>query len=186
MGKLIYSAITSIDGYVADEHGDFAWAEPDEDVHSYINEIEKQTQLIIYGRKMYEIMVAWENIENLERLPEYIREFALDWRRTNKIVYSRTLKSPSSSNTVVRTRFDPEEIRKLKAETQGNIGIGGPDIAYSAMMHDLIDEIYLYIHPVIIGNGNSAIRKGSASKMTLIEVKSFACGVVSLHYGRSR
>ena len=181
MGKLIYTAICSLDGYVADEQGSFDWAEPQEEVHSFINGLEARNEVVLYGRKLYEVMLAWESLE-LESLPLYIQDYARTWRRTEKIVYSRTLKQVQSTKTTLRSNFDPQELSTLIDSTKGDLGIGGPELAGQAMAHALVDEVNLFVYPEIIGGGTRALAQRIRARLSLVETKQFDRGVVLLHY----
>jgi RibD C-terminal domain len=128
MAKLIYSAITSLDGYVADEDGNFDWAEPDEEMHTFVNELERPVGTYLYGRRIYEVMVAWETM-NLSEQPPFIRDYAEIWRAADKIVYSKTLERVSSVRTRLERDFDPGSIRQMKAQVGADISVGGPDLA---------------------------------------------------------
>ena len=182
MGKMSYTAITSLDGFVEDEQGKFDWAEPKEDVHTYINQLENQNETLIFGRKLYETMVWWESQESLQDLPMYIKDYGRIWRKAEKVVYSRTLLEATSSKTTIRPNFDSDEVRRMKETRKGNIGIGGAELAGIAISHDLVDEVYLFIHPMIVGNGKPAIARGLRTRMSLEETKCFEGGVVLLHY----
>jgi dihydrofolate reductase len=182
MGKLIYGALASLDGFVADGQGNFDWAEPKEDVHSYINGLEEQNQAILLGRKLYEIMTFWESEDALRGFPAYIQDYGRIWRKAEKIVFSRTLKSVGGSRTTIRSAFEAEEIRKMKETTAGNIGIGGSELAGVAMSHGLVDELYLFVFPVIVGDGKPAISRGAGMSLSLAETKRFEGGVVLLRY----
>ena len=126
MARLIYSAITSLDGYIEDNAGKFDWAEPEPDVHAFINELERQAGTYLYGRKMYETMAPWEKDLGLTDLSPEAREFAGIWKAANKIVYSRTLRSPSTARTRIEADFDPDEVRRLKERASQPMSIGGP------------------------------------------------------------
>lgn len=180
--KLIYTAICSLDGFIADDDGNFDWAEPKEDVHRYINELEARNDAALYGRKLYEIMLAWEDLD-LEGVPEFVKDYALGWRATEKIVYSRTLAAVKSAHTTLRTSFDPEEVRALK-NRYASLGIGGAELAGVAFRHGLVDEVNLFLHPEIRGSGNPALARGVRAGLTLVDTKAFASGVVLLHYTR--
>ena len=140
MAKLIYSAITSLDGYVADEDGKFDWAEPDEEVHSFVNDLERPVGTYLYGRRMYEVMVAWETLDLADQ-PPFIQDFAEIWRAADKIVYSKTLETASSARTRIERDFDPEAVRQLKAAAGRDLTVGGPDLAAQAFKAGLVDEL---------------------------------------------
>ena len=114
MARLIYSAIASLDGYLEDEHGSFEWAAPDEEVHAFVNDLERPIGTYLYGRRMYETMVFWETASTVDE-PAVFRDYAELWRAADKVVFSRTLKEPSSTRTRIEREFDPAAIRQLKA-----------------------------------------------------------------------
>jgi dihydrofolate reductase len=144
MAKLIYSAITSLDGYVADEDGNFDWAEPNEEVHTFINDLERSVGTHLYGRRMYEVMVDWETAHTLAEEPPFIRDFAEIWQATHKIAYSKTLERASSARTRIEPDFDPEAVRQMKALAERDISVGGPDLAAQAIKAGLVDEWHLF------------------------------------------
>src|ERR1700680_509838 len=156
MAKLIYSAITSLDGYVADEGGSFAWAAPDEEVHSFVNDLERPVGTYLYGRRMYEVMVAWETMHTLDD-PHVVQDFAQIWRAADKIVYSRTLETVPSARTRLERDFDPEAVRQMKAHAARDITVGGPDLAAHAIRAGLVDEFHLFVAPVVVGGGNKSL-----------------------------
>src|SRR5262245_22828314 len=125
MATLIYSAITSLDGYIADEHGSFDWAAPDEEVHAFVNDLQRPAGTHLYGRRMYEVMVAWETMDDQQPV---MRDFAQIWQAADKIVYSRTLEAVSSARTRIEREFDPEAVRQLKASAERDITVGGPGL----------------------------------------------------------
>lgn len=182
MGKMIYTAITSLDGFVEDEHGKFDWAEPNEEVHTYINQLEDRNETLILGRKLYETMAVWEAEESFKDLPMYIKEYGRIWRKAEKIVYSRTLLEAAGAKTIIRPNFDPDEVKRMKETGKGDIGIGGSELAGVALSHDLVDEVHLFIHPIVVGNGKPAIARGFRRRMSLKETKCFEGGVVLLQY----
>lgn len=182
MGKLIYTTNVSLDGYIEDEHGSFDWSEPDEELHNFFKSMEEQTPLTLYGRKLYETMAVWESDEWLRDLPAYIQEFGRVWQKAEKIVYSRTLTSVSTSKTTLRRKFDPAEVEQLKNEMNGNIGIGGAELAGVAMNHGLVDEVNLFFHPVVVGGGKPAFSPGIFQKFKLHESRVFNGGVIFARY----
>lgn len=182
MAKLIYVAIESVDGYVADESGNFDWAAPDEELHRFVNELERPSGTQLYGRRMYEVLVGWESPEISVGQPAYVQDFADIWRAADKVVYSRTLDRVSSARTRIEREFDPEAVRKLKAEARGDIGIGGPHLAAEAMRAGLVDEIHLLLVPVVVGGGNPALHGNARLSLELLDEHRFSSGVVHLHY----
>ena len=182
MAKLIYSAITSLDGFVADESGNFDWAAPDAEVHTFVNDLERPIGTHLYGRRMYEVLVAWESDDILVDQPPYIHDFAAIWRAADKIVYSRSLESVSSARTRIEHDFDPGAIQRLKATTERDISIGGPDLAAQALRAGLVDEIQLYLNPIVIGAGNPALPDDLRVPLELLDEHRFGNGVVFLRY----
>lgn len=179
MGKLIYSALCSLDGYVADEQGKFDWARPSDEVHAAVNDIERSAGTQLYGRRMYETLAVWESIESDDPV---IRDFAELWRASDKVVYSRTLEAPSSARTRIEREFDPASVRELKASTERDLTIGGPELAGQALQAGLIDELHLFINPVIVGGGTPALPAGARAQLELLGERRFGNGVVQLHY----
>lgn len=182
MGNLIYTALMSLDGFVEDAQGKFDWGEPGETLHRYINQLEAKNRLLLLGRKMYETMAFWENPDDLKDYPAYIQEFGQIWRHTEKYVYSRTLVQTSTVNTRLKPNFDPAEIRRLKQELTGAIAIGGAELAGLALAHGLVDELRLFIFPVVVGNGKPALSRGTALRLQLMESQDFEGGIVYLRY----
>jgi dihydrofolate reductase len=182
MGSLIYSAITSLDGYVADERGKFDWAEPDEEVHTFVNDLERPVGTYLYGRRMYEVMVPWETAHTLSDQPPSIRDFAEIWQAADKIVYSKTLEAVSSARTRLERDFDPEAVRKLKASADRDLMVGGPDLAARAFEHGLVDELHLFVAPVIVGGGNQALPDHLRLKLELLDERRFSNGMLFLRY----
>jgi dihydrofolate reductase len=183
MAKLIYSAIASLDGYVADEQGKFDWAMPDEEVHAFVNDLERDIGTYLYGRRMYEVMKVWETDEILEDQPQVMRDYAEVWRAADKIVYSRSLEQVETSRTKLERTFDPGAIRALKESQQQAIGIGGAEIAGQALEARLVDEIHLLLVPVAVGAGKPALSVQKQLALTLQEHRTFGNGTVYLHYG---
>lgn len=179
MAKLIYSAIASLDGCVADEDGNFDWAFPDEEVHAAANELERPVGTHLYGRRMYETMVAWETMD-VAGEPPVVRDFAQIWRAAEKVVYSRTLATVSSARTRIERDFDPEAIRRMKAAAERDIAIGGPDLAGQALEAGLVDECHLFIAPVLVGGGKQAFPDGVHLKLELLNQRRFGNGMVLL------
>jgi dihydrofolate reductase len=181
MARLIYSANTSLDGYVADETGKFGWSEPDEEVHSFINDLERTIGTHLYGRGMYEVLVAWETLDTSSE-PPYIEDYAQVWRDADKIVYSRTLESPSSARTRIERDFDPESVHQLKAQAERDLAIGGPELAAQAIKAGLVDEYHLFLSPVVVGDGKRALPDDVRVELELLDEHRFGNGVVHLHY----
>jgi dihydrofolate reductase len=181
MARLIYSAIASLDGYIADENGNFDWAAPDEEVHAFVNDLERPIGTHLYGRRMYDVMIAWETMETGDE-PPVIRDYAQIWRAADKIVYSRTLEKASSARTRIVRDFDPEAVRQLKVNAERDISMGGPEIAAQALKAGLIDEIHLFLTPILVGGGTQALPDHVRQKLALLDERRFGSGVVYLHY----
>jgi dihydrofolate reductase len=182
MAKLIYSAITSLDGYVADENGNFDWAAPDEEVHRFVNDLERPIGTYLYGRRIYETMVYWETAHTLPDRPPFIQDFAGIWQAADKIVYSKTLETLSSARTRIERDFDPEAVRQLKATAGRDISVGGADLAAQAIKAGLVDEYHLFLTPIIVGGGKQSLPDNVRVELELLDERRFGNGVVHLHY----
>jgi dihydrofolate reductase len=182
MGKLIYSAITSLDGYVADEDGNFDWAAPDEEVHSFFNDLERPIGTYLYGRRMYETMVYWETAHTLPDQEPVVEDFAEIWQAADKIVYSKTLETVSSARTRIERDFDAEAVRQLKASAERDITVGGPGLAGQAIKAGLVDEYHLFLTPIVVGAGKQSLPDNVRVKLELLDERRFGGGVVHLHY----
>jgi dihydrofolate reductase len=183
MGKLIYSAIASLDGFVADEDGKFDWAEPDEEVHAFVNELERPVGTHLYGRRLYEVLVAWETMHELPDQPRHILDYAEIWQAADKIVYSRTLETPSSARTRIERDFDREAVREMKATADRDLLIGGPELAAVAIRAGLVDEYHLFQAPVVVGGGKRALPDDLRVDLELLDTGRFSSGFVYLRYG---
>lgn len=182
MPKLIYSAIASVDGYVEDGSGGFEWAAPDEEVHAFINELERPIGTYLYGRRMYESMLFWESPEDLEDQPPVVQEYAQIWQAADKVVFSRTLQAVSSARTSLEVGFVPARVRELKGAAPGDMSIGGAELAGQAMSAGLVDECHLFLVPTIVGNGKPALQDGLRARLGLLDERRFGSGVVYLRY----
>jgi dihydrofolate reductase len=182
MAKLIYSAIASLDGYVADEDGNFDWAAPDEEVHSFVNDLERPLGTYLYGRRMYEVMGYWETAHTLADQPPFVQDFAEIWQAADKIVYSKTLETVSSARTRIERDFDPEAVRQLKAAAGRDISVGGPDLAAQAIKAGLVDEYHLFVAPIAVGGGKQSLPNSVRLKLELLDERRFGSGTVYLHY----
>jgi dihydrofolate reductase len=182
MATLIYSAITSLDGYVEDEEGKFDWAAPDDEVHAFVNDLERPIGTYLYGRRMYETMVFWETVSTGVDQPAAIRDFADIWRAAEKVVYSRTLQTASSARTRIERNFDADKIRRLKETSGPDITIGGAELAAQAIRAGLVDQCHLFLTPIVVGRGNRALPDDVRTPLELLGERRFASGVVHLHY----
>lgn len=182
VARLIHSAITSLDGYVADESGNFDWAAPDEAVHRFVNELERSVGTYLYGRRMYEVMAVWQTLDANPQSAEYERDYARLWQAAEKVVYSTSLAEPLTPRTRIEREFDAESVRRMKAESASDISISGPTLAAHAVRAGLIDEIQMFIAPVVIGGGLRFLPEGSRLGLKLLDEHRFSNGVVYLRY----
>jgi dihydrofolate reductase len=182
MARLIYGAIASLDGYVADESGDFGWARPDEEVHQFVNDLSRPIGTHLYGRRMYEVMKVWESDELIAGEPDVMREYAEIWRGAEKIVYSRTLEEVETPRTRVDREFDPAALADVKARAGEDLSIGGPTIAAEALRARLVDEVWLILAPVVVGGGTPALPDGLRLDLELLGERRFPNGFVHVHY----
>jgi len=182
VSKLIYTMIASLDGYVADESGDFGWAEPDASVHAFINDLERSVGTYLCGRRMYEVMSWWETVGDLSHVPPHIQDFAKLWRAADKVVYSSTLSDTSTSQTRIERDFDVAAVERMKSEAERDISIGGPTLASAAIAAGLVDEYQLYVAPVIVGGGLRVFLGGASQDLELLGERRFDNGFVYLSY----
>jgi len=188
MSKLIYLITTSLDGFVADKNGRFDWATPSEEVHAFVNDIVRNTGIFLFGRSMYETMKIWDSIptqgvnEVMDGPSEAMNDFAKIWLSAKKIVYSRSLPAVTTANTTIEREFNPDMVRNLAAETQKDMGIGGPHLAAEAIKAGLVDEIHQIIVPRLIGSGNYWLPEGPACALRQAGLRKFDNGFVHLHY----
>ncbi|MCU1518325.1 MAG: deaminase [Pseudarthrobacter sp.] len=181
MGQLIYSGIASLDGYVADRNGDFSWSQPDEEVHAFINDLERDVGTYLFGRRMYQVMAAWETLGGADD-PAVIQDFARIWQGADKVVYSASLESVDTARTRLEREFNPDAVRELKAGTDSKIGIGGATIAAAALNAGLVDECRVFLNPVAVGGGLRFLPDGLDLRLELLEERRFGNGVVYLRY----
>lgn len=181
MAKLIYAAIASLDGYVADQDGSFDWAAPDDELHAFFNDFERPLGTHLYGRRLYEVMTFWETADHDPDLPPVERDYAQVWQAADKIVYSRTLTKVSSARTRLEREFDPASVRRLKSAADRDLSIGGPELAGHALGAGLVDECHLFLHPVIVGGGTPALPAGLRWDLELVDQSQIG-QVVHLHY----
>jgi dihydrofolate reductase len=182
MAPLIFSTITSLDGYVADADGNFDWAEPDAAVHAFVNEQMRAVGTHLYGRRLYEVMQYWETGDTVEGTPPVEQDFARIWQAADKVVYSRTLESVPTARTRIEREFDPEAVRQLKASADRSITVGGPGLAAAAFRAGLVDEVHQFLAPAIVGGGTRALPDGVRFDLELADEHRFDGGVVFLRY----
>jgi dihydrofolate reductase len=177
--KLVYTAITSLDLFHEDAEGKFAWSAPDHEVHAFVNDLERPIGTHLYGRRMYEVLKVWQDMQDEDPV---MQDFAEIWRAADKIVYSRTLEEPSTPKTRIEREFEPEAVRALKEAAATDISIGGPELAAEAIRAGLVDEIGLFLNPVLVGGGAPALPAGVHTRLELLSERRFAGGVVYLQY----
>ncbi len=182
MARLIYSAITSLDGYVADETGNFDWAAPDDEVHAFVNDLERPIGTYLYGRRMYEVMTYWETAHTLAGQSPVTIDFARIWKAADKVVYSRTLTATSTARTRLERTLDPQAIRRMKATADRDLSVGGSDVAAQAIRAGLVDELHQFLHPIVVGGGNHWLPRHLRIRLELVDERRFNSGVVHLHY----
>src|SRR5919108_338859 len=173
MAKLIYSAIASLDGYVEDEEGKFDWAMPDEEVHAFVNDLERPIGTYLYGRRMYETMVFWETASSRADEPPVFYDYAGIWQTAEKVVYSQTLQTASSARTRIEREFDPDAIRQLKESSRADIAVGGAELAGQAIGAGLVDECHLFLFPIVVGGGKRALQDNVRAQLELLDERRF-------------
>jgi dihydrofolate reductase len=179
MGRLIFTAICSLDGYVADPRGDFGWSAPDEEVHAFVNDLERPIGTYLLGRRMYDVLSVWETMDDPAPV---MRDYAEIWRAAKKVVYSRTLEAPRTARTRVEREFEPDAVRRLKAAAERDLSVSGPTLAAQAFAAGLVDEVQLFLSPVVVGGGTAALPSGLRLDLRLLDQRQFSGGVVLLRY----
>jgi dihydrofolate reductase len=182
VAKLIYSMITSLDGYIEDDGGAFDWAVPDDEVHAYINDLTRPVGTYLYGRRMYETMVGWETDVTIAAESPLMRDFAGIWQAADKVVYSSTLERASTGRTRIERDFRPDAIRQMKATAERDLTVSGPGLAAHAFEAGLIDELHLFIAPIIVGGGRRSLPDDVRVELALLEERRFGNGMVHLRY----
>jgi dihydrofolate reductase len=182
MARLLYMAITSLDGYVADEKGNYDWAMPDDEVFGFVNDFERPVGTYLYGRRLYQEMTGWETAHTNVGQSPLILDFARIWQAADKIVYSRSLETVSTTRTRIERDFDPESVRQMKARAARDITVGGPALAAEAIKADLVDECHLIVFPVVVGGGKKSLPGDVRLQLQLLDERRFSRGMVHLHY----
>lgn len=183
MGKLIYAMITSLDGYTKAAEGDLGpGAAEDEEVHTFVNDLFRPVRTFLYGRRMYETMVWWETAHTRPGLPPHILQYARDWRSADKIVFSTTLTEVSSARTRIERSFDPDAVRRLKAESDHDLSVDGPNLAAQAIAAGLVDEYALFVTTSVVGGGTRFFPDGVRLDLELVEERAFDSGLVYVRY----
>jgi dihydrofolate reductase len=182
MGRLVYSTQVSLDGFISDRSGSFDFTHPDDEVHAFVNDSLRPIGTHLYGRRLYEVMQYWETVPDDDSVPPVMRDFGRVWRGVDKIVWSRTLERVSSGRTTLQREFDPEAVRRLKADADADLLVGGAELAGAALRADLVDEVRLFVFPVLVGGGRSAWGEDVRARLELREERRFGGGVVHLRY----
>jgi dihydrofolate reductase len=182
MAKLICTALTSLDGYIADEHGDFEWAAPDSEVHAFINGLERPIGTYLYGRRLYDVMVFWETFQAEPEHSPTMLDYATLWRAADKIVYSTTMKTATSARTRIERTFDPDAVQAMKDAADRDLSIGGPALAAHAFRAGLVDEVRLFVSPLTVGGGTRFLPDRLGLNLQLLDERRFNSGVVYLQY----
>jgi dihydrofolate reductase len=182
VSKLIYMALMSLDGYVADADGKFDWAEPDQEVHTFVNDLARPVGTYLYGRRMYEVMVYWESPDTVAGQPSYYQDFADIWRAADKVVYSRTLEAASTARTRIERDFDAEAVRQMKAAAERDLAVAGPELAAHAFKAGLVDECQMFVAPAVVGGGKQALPDGVRLSLELLDERRFGNGMVHMRY----
>jgi dihydrofolate reductase len=182
MAKLVYAALASLDGYIEDDQGRFDWAVPDEQVHAFVNDLQRPIGTHLYGRRMYETMVFWETVASESDEPAVFTDYARIWQAAQKVVYSRTLSAVASAKTRIEDEFDADAVRQLKQSSGTDLAIGGAELAGLAFKAGLVDELHLFLFPIVLGGGKPALSEGVQAPLELIDERRFDSGVIHLHY----
>jgi dihydrofolate reductase len=182
VGRLIYSTQVSLDGFIEDRSGSFDFSEPDDEVHAFVNDSLRPVGTHLYGRRLYDVMVFWETVPDDSSVPPVMRDFGRYWRGADKVVYSRTLDRVASGRTTLEREFDPDAIRRLKAGSDADLLVGGAELAAAALRAGLVDEVRLFVFPVLVGGGRAAFGDDVRARLELREERRFGGGVVHLRY----
>ncbi|WP_019481406.1 dihydrofolate reductase family protein [Arthrobacter sp. TB 23] len=182
MAKLIYSMITSLDGYAEAAKGDIGRGAEDQEVHTFIGDIFRPVRTFLYGRRMYETMVFWETAHAEPDVPPHIVQYARDWQAAEKVVYSTTLESVSSTKTRIQRTFDPEMVRRLKAESDHDLSVDGPNLAAQAIAAGLVDEYHMFITTSVVGGGKRFFPTGVRLDLELVQERAFSTGLIYARY----
>ena len=182
MAKLIYVSNVSLDGYIEDEHGNFDWTEPDDEVFAFITDLVRSVGIYLYGRRLYETMAVWETDSTLAAQSELMGDFANVWQAADKVVYSTTLDAVPTAKTQLERHFDPDSVRDMKASATSDLTVGGAKLAARAFKAGLVDECHLFIYPVLIGGGKPSLPGDTRAELELLDERRFSNGAVYLRY----
>lgn len=182
MAQLVYASNMSLDGCTEDERGAFDWAPPDDEVFAFITELMRSARTYLYGRRMYETLAVWETDPSLAARSDLMADYAGAWQAADKVVYSSTLAEPSTARTRLERRFDPGAVQDLKATAGGDLLVGGPNLAAQALAAGLVDEVALFVWPIVLGGRNPALPTDARIDLELVDEHRFGNGVVHLRY----
>lgn len=182
MGRLVYASNMSLDGCTEDEHGALDWAPPDDDVFAIITGLMASAGTYLYGRRMYETMAVWETDPALAARSDAAAGFARTWRSADKVVYSTTLGAPSTARTVLEREFDPGAVQAVKDAADRDLIVGGPTLAAQALAAGLVDEVRLFVWPVVLGGRKPALPAGARLDLELLDEQRVGAGVLDLRY----
>jgi dihydrofolate reductase len=182
MAKIIYASNMSLDGWTETDSGALDWAPPDDDVFASITEVMRSAGTYLYGRLMYDALAVWETDATLAQHSHLTAEYARTWQAADKVVYSSTLAAPRTANTRVERHFDPVAVRNLKAAAGRDLLVGGPNLAAQAFAAGLVDEVSLFVWPVVLGGRKPALQAQARTDLQLVDEHRFSCGVVNLRY----
>src|SRR5450432_2833806 len=182
MAKLIYVSNVSLDGYIEDEHGNFNWTAPSDEVFAFITDLVRPVGTHLYGRRMYDTMAVWETDPGLAAQSALMGDFANVWQAAEKVVYSTIMNDVPTVNTKLERSFDPDAVRHMKASARGDLMVGGPQLAAHAFKAGLVDECHLFVVPVLVGGGKPSLPKGQRAQLELLDERRFSNGVVYLRY----
>jgi dihydrofolate reductase len=182
MAKLIYTGISSLDGYIADENGKFEWGEPDEEVHAFVNDLERPIGTYLYGRRLYEVMAYWDTADTVPGQPEVALDYARLWQAAEKVVYSTSLTGTTTARTRLERTFDPQAVRAMKESADRDLSVGGPTLAAHALRAGLVDEIQIFVAPVVVGGGTPLLPKGVRFDVDLLDERRFGAGFTYARY----
>lgn len=188
MARLIYIMNVSLDGYVADRDGNFDWSDPTPELFTTILELVRPVGTYLYGRRLYETMAVWETAHLDPAAPAFTpglgaleRDFATVWRSADKIVFSTTLPRASTARTRIERAFDADEVRRLKATSERDLTVGGPNLAAAMIAANVVDDLHAFVHPIIVGGGNPWLPQNLHIPLELVDEHRLG-EIVHLHY----
>jgi dihydrofolate reductase len=182
MAKLLYVMNASLDGYIADQDGNLDWGAPGEEYYSFLNDLLRPVGTYLYGRRLYELMAVWETDPAAAAQSPGTREFAQLWQAAGKVVYSRTLQAAATTRTRIERGFDPDAVRQLKAAAERDLTVGGPTLGAQAISAGLVDEVQLFVWPVVVGGGKRFLPDRVRLRLELLDERRVGNGVVYLRY----